>query len=44
MKEIKSQNLSEELKELYDNKFNIEDKLLALKEKWMDNKSKFSAF
>ena len=29
-KDIKSQNLSEELKELYDNKFNIEDKLLAL--------------
>ena len=29
-KEIKSQNLSEELKELYENKFNIEDKLLAL--------------
>ena len=29
-KEIKSQNLNEELKELYENKFNIEDKLLAL--------------
>ena len=29
-KEIKSQNLNEELKELYENKFNIEDKLLIL--------------